>query len=116
MVTKVKRFERPVTLAVGQTVTPELNIPGEEIVGFAFDANLTGTTITFTAAIAKGGTFLGVNDNTAAISLTVAASKYRGLSQDERSKLRCLENFKITAGATQLTNPSVITVITKQVV
>lgn len=109
-----KRFQRPITLIVGQTQTPEINIPGEDIIGFHFDANLTGTVLTLQAASVKGGTFDAVKDNSGALSLTVSSSSLRGLSADELSKVRGLENFKITMGTTQATTPAIINVITRQ--
>ena len=111
---RVKQFLRPVTLAVGQTDSAEIDITGEDIIGFHIDANLTGTTFKIKAATAPGGTFVTLQDNSGDLTLTVAASKVRGLSADEISKLQGATNIKITSGTTQATAPSVITIITKQ--
>lgn len=101
-----------VTLAVGQTQTPEANIKGD-LVGI-FVGALTGTTLTFQVSDAKGGTFVNLIDSAGnAVSVTVAANKYLSFTADQIARFRGIENLKITSGTQQATAVCPFILITK---
>lgn len=108
----------PVTLAVSETTTPEIGVDEHEVItGFIIDGNLTGTSLSFTAAATHGGTFVAVEDDaSAAVSVTVATSTVAMLTTPAKiAAIAPLKHFKIVSGSTQATNPSVITVLTQRV-
>jgi len=66
-----------VTIASGQTASGEADLGGATLVGVMLPGALTGTTVTFTAALTPGGTHNPVTgSNGSALSYTVAAGKY----------------------------------------
>src|SRR6266478_234266 len=56
----------PVTIAAGQSLSPEIDTEGFEVAGLAVPLGFSGSTITFAAAERGGGTFLRVRDGTGA--------------------------------------------------
>lgn len=71
------KLQTTVTIANGATASGEADLGGTTLVGVILPAALTGTTLTFTAASAAGGTFIPVTgSNGSNLSFTVAASKY----------------------------------------
>lgn len=108
----------PVTLAVNATTTDEIDVDEHEVVvGFILDGNLTGTSLSFTAAATDGGTFVAVEDDSStAVSITVGTSSISMLTTASKiAAISPLKHFKIVSGSTQTTNPSVITVLTQRV-
>ena len=108
----------PVTLEVGETTTPEIGVDEHEVItGFVIDANLTGTSLSFTAAATHGGTFVAVEDDAStAVSITVGTSSISMLTTSSKiAAISPLKHVKIVSGSTQATADSVITVLTQRV-
>lgn len=93
------RAQTTAVIANGTTTTPEIDLGGTEIVGIQMPAAFTGTTVTFLAATATGGTYQAVTDGTGSnISKTVAASKYIAI---DPTLFRGIRYVEIVSGASE---------------
>lgn len=69
--------QNSVTIASSGTASAEADLGGTTLVGVMLPATMTGTTLTFTAALTSGGTFNPVTgSNGSALSYTIAGAKY----------------------------------------
>ena len=104
---------KTVTLEVGETKTPAIELMSQEVALVITDANLTGTALTFEVAEAVDGSFVWLKDTTGAdVSVTVTTSKGYALSP---SLMYGTPFVKIVSGTTQATNDSVFTIVTRNV-
>lgn len=104
-----------VTISVGQTISNAVDLYGTALVGFITDANLTGTALTFQGSDSLAGTYkpiallsTGVN-----IAGVVTTSKYYTLGTT--IDLSAVRFLKIVSGLAQLTNATIITLVTKPI-
>ncbi len=98
------------TIASGAASTGEIDHHGGVPYGFFLPAEFDGTALTFTTAPASGGTFVAVKDSSgSAISFTVAASGYYGLSADQVAKLKGCRFLKLVSGTNQSTTDTIVT-------
>lgn len=106
----------PATIAIGAQTTGEINLQGDTLVGIFTDSHLTGTTMTFQAASAPGGTYESIVDSAnAAISFTVAVSKYISLTQDQMARFVGVQNLKVNTGTNQSGSATTLTFVTRPV-
>lgn len=89
-----------VTIANGQTTSAEIDLSGLQLVGVWIPAAITGTTMTFTAATATGGTFSTIYEvaGAASYSITIGASRFIPIDPRVFSGLRYI---KLVAGSAQ---------------
>lgn len=99
----------PVTIASG-SAAPAAGVDlGEcRLVGITLPAEFDGTAMTFTVADTYAGTYRTLHNGTADVSLTVAASKYIGLSTEVSEYFKGIRFVKPTSGTNQSTTDTVI--------
>lgn len=99
-----------VTIASGAAASGAIDLHGGVLHGFSLPAEFDGTALTFTTSTTIDGTFVAVKDSSgSAISFTVAASGYYGLSDDQKAKLKGCRFLKLVSGTNQSTPDTVIT-------
>jgi len=87
----------PVTIAAGQSLSPEVDTAGFPLASLAVPPNFTGTQISFQAAERSGGTFQNVRDATGAeVVINVAASRI--VAVGATTTLAYLRFLKIRSG------------------
>ena len=99
----IKKRVRIITFQIlnGQTTSSEIDISNLSVYGISTPAALTGTTITFSAAAGRNGTFQTVyGDDGTAISITVAASRYVALN-NKHIALRGVQFLKVISGSSE---------------
>lgn len=95
----VAMADKTAVIASGQTTSGAIDLVGTALVGLFMPSAFTGTAVTFTAAATLTGTYLAVTDSTgAAVSATVAASKYVALSPTTFAGLRYV---KLVSGSSE---------------
>jgi hypothetical protein len=71
-----RKCQTSVTIASGQTTSPEIDLAGTTLVGILFPT-ITSTTVKFQAASVSGGTYATLVDGAGNdISKTIASGKY----------------------------------------
>lgn len=99
-----------VTIASGSAASGEIDLHGGVLYGFFLPAEFDGTSLTFTTAPTPGGTHLAVKDSSgSALSFTVAASGFYGLSGDQVAKLKGCRFLKLVSGTNQSTTDTIVT-------
>lgn len=89
-----------VSIAIGQTTSPVVDMAGMRNLGLFIPATFDGTTISFTACDTSGGTFVPVNNIWGQlVTMTVAASQFYDLP----GELTALRFIKIVCGTAQAT-------------
>ncbi len=89
-----------VTIASG-TTTAEIDCRGRTLYAVQCPASIASTTLTFTGAPSSGGTSVAVNDDAgAAISITVAASKFITLI-NKHMALRAIPFLTLVFGSSE---------------
>lgn len=87
------------TIASGATTSSEIDLSGTTLCGIYIPSAFTGTSISFQAATASGGTFVSVRDGAGnAISKTVAPSQFIKLDPTDFVGVRYL---KVVSGSTE---------------
>ncbi|SRR6266566_2500812 len=86
----------PVTIAAGQSLSPEIDTEGFELTGLAVPLGFSGSQITFAAAERPGGTFLSVRDTGAEVVVNVAAGRIVAIGAT--TTLASLRHLKVRAG------------------
>jgi hypothetical protein len=98
------------TIVSGQAASAEIDLHGGVLYGIYLPAEFDGTALTFTTAPAAGGGHVAVKDSSgSAISFTVAASGFYGLSADQVAKLKGCRFLKLVSGTNQSATDTVIT-------
>ena len=88
-------------IAASATTSGEVEIPEEwTLVAIRTPSSLTGTSMTFTVAEKSGGTYLQLTDGSAAVSITIAASKHIGLDPTA-SRFVGVRFLKLVSGSTE---------------
>lgn len=91
-----------VSIASGAATSDAVDIRGYALTGVELPSAFTGTTLTFTAARARTGTYKEVTDDAgAAISLVVAADKVVTLAAADSPALRGLPFIKAVSGSNE---------------
>lgn len=104
------RCQTAVTITSGTTTSPEIDLGGTVLVGLQLPATMTGTAMTFTAALVSGGTYQAVQDGTgSAISKTISGGKYIGI---DPTLFRGARFIKLVSGSSEGADRA-ITVISK---
>ena len=104
------RVQIPTSIASSGTTSPEIDLGGTELVGIQLDATMTGTAMTFQAALVSGGTYQAVQDGSgSAISITIASGKYIGI---DPTHFRGVRFLKLVSGSSEASTRN-ITVIGK---
>ena|SRR4030066_2471764 len=94
------------SILISTTTSAEIDLAGTTLCGLHMPAAFTGTTLTFSASSASGGTFLVMQDGLGNnISKTVSASAYIALDPADFAGVRFL---KIISGSTELAARSII--------
>lgn len=107
--------DKTVTIAVGATQSAiGVDVGGFTLVGLYFPSTFDGTTVTLQSAPSINGTYVTVLDADGAdLTLTVAASRFAGIG--DLSLLVGVQYLKITAGSTQTTTDSIITLALREI-
>lgn len=99
-----------VTIPSGAASSNAIDLHGGVLYGFYLPAEFDGTALTFTTAPTADGTFVAVKDSAgSAISFTVAASGFYGLSADQVAKLKGCRFLKLVSGTNQSTTDTIVT-------
>ena len=109
----VLNFDRPVTIAVGETISTAVDVYGTCIGALITDANLTGTALTFLCSDSLNGTYLSYKDlkTGAAAAAVVTTSGYYATAPIDFSFVRFI---KVVSGTIQATADSVVTLVTRR--
>lgn len=86
------------TIAASGTTSGEVDLRGGTLCGIHLPASFTGTSLTFTAAPASGGTFRTLYRNGADYSVPVAQGKYVSLDPNVFAGVQFL---KIVSGSSE---------------
>lgn len=87
------------TIASSSTTSSEIDLSGTTLCGIYIPSAFTGTSISFQASSASGGTFVAVKDGSGnSISKTVASSQFIRLDPTDFVGIRFL---KIVSGSTE---------------
>lgn len=101
-----------VVIASGGATSAAADLKSRKLVGIILPAAFDGTTLTFSAASAADGTYYPVYDGSnTAISLTVAHTRYIGLTDAQASQLSGLRYLKVTSGTNQSTTDTTVTLV-----
>jgi hypothetical protein len=92
----MKQSTELITLAAG-TVSAEIATKGADAIGILLPGTFTGTALTFQVAEKSGGTFKALNNDSGAISITVAQDKAYLLP----ASLLAFPYFKIVSGSSE---------------
>lgn len=92
-----------VTIALNGTDSSAFQLGEATFLAIGMPAAFTGTAMTFKAASTVDGTFVVVKDDAGAdVSITVAASRWIGLSPTVMGKLAAFRFLKLVSGSTEL--------------
>lgn len=93
------RVQIATTIANSTTTSGEIDLGGTQLVGIQLPATMTGTAMTFTAALVSGGTYQAVQDGTgSAISKTISGGKYIGI---DPTLFRGVRFIKLVSGSSE---------------
>lgn len=102
------------TVSSGGTTSGEVDLRGCQLVGIHVPSTFDGTTITFTAASASGGTFLTVQDGYGStFTLNTTASRYVPIPS--LAVTAGIEFIKLVCGTAQSTTDTVFTLAVRPV-
>lgn len=101
-------------IAVGETTSNAVEVFGTTLLAFITDANLTATSFTFLVSDAIDGTFVPLKDMSSGTSLQASASTSSQYAT-QPSDFASVQFIKFVANTNQLTNPSVITLVTRTI-
>ncbi len=107
-------YDKTATIALNGTVSPEVDIEDFDLVGVITPSTFDGTGLTISAATVSGGTFYPVaasNAASTAYAITTAASIWTPIDPIVTRGLRFI---KLTAGSTQTTTSTVITLVLRK--
>lgn len=102
-----------VVIATSTTISSAVDLLGAQLVGVYVPSTFDGTTFTLTVCDTLAGTYttlIGSDGN--AVTLTVAASRYLGLTDAQQAQLRGAKFIKIVCGSAQTTTDTVFTLAT----
>jgi len=103
---------RTATIAINEQTSDAVPLRGRMVVGFRMPAAFTGTTITFTGSEEFAGTYAAIYDSDGnAISATVAASRFIGLSGSEADAVAAAPFIKLVSGSAEAAARSIIVVM-----
>ena len=100
-----------IVIATSTTLSPEVDLGNNDLVGIITPSNFDGTTMTITAATASGGTFFPVaasNAASTAYTITTTASIFTPIPNTITAGLRFI---KILCGSAQTTTDTVLTLV-----
>lgn len=86
------------TIASSATTSAAIPLNGFSVVGIAFPAAFTGTTVTFTGSATAGGTYLPIYNASGQVSYTIAQGRYYAIAS---SDLDGIQFLKIVSGSTE---------------
>jgi hypothetical protein len=103
-----------VVIATSTTVSSEADLGAKRLVGIHIPSTFDGTQITFQTATSSGGTYNQIITSAAgaALTFTVAASKYVALSDAEAAYFAGVKFLKIVTSTAQTTTDTVFTLVT----
>lgn len=91
------QVEDSVTIAASGTTSGVVSNRGATATGVILPATFTGTALTFSVSDSSTGTFSGLNNDSGAVSITVAQGKAYALP----AALKTFPYFKIISGSTE---------------
>lgn len=86
------------TIPINTQLSSEIKLGGFVLSGIFLPSALTGTSITFQAATASGGTYVDVYNSSGQLSYTVAASRYVAIDPKDFQGIAFL---KIKSGSSE---------------
>jgi hypothetical protein len=102
-----------VTIANGATVSGAADLKGTRLVGVGLPASLTSTAMTIQGSI-DGTNYALINLPGGALSLTVASSRFVGLTADMQAALRGFRYIKVVGGSAE-SGAKIITLVSMPV-
>ncbi len=103
-----------IVIATSTTVSPEVDLADYDLVGLITPATFDGTAITFTGAVASGGTFVPVAaSNAAATAYTVTTTTSTGTPINPQI-FAGFRYIKVITTSAQTTTDTVITLLLRK--